>query len=594
MELMSSNTERLAWRRWLPWLALLCILASFVIAVERVHPSNFFGLTQDDSIYFSSAKALAEGKGYVLESFPGTPAATKYPVFYPWILSWVWRWNPSFPANLRDAIAVTVAFGIMYVTAAFLFLRRLKALSEAEALILTAFCALHPLVIFYSGQLLADIPFAALALLAIVLAESALEREGGTGLPAFCGIVTGLATLTRLLGVPVAGGLAVAFAVRHAWRQLAVFCGCVAPFFGALAWRVIFSHAAVSPASGAAASSPGWIQTWAYYTNYLNVWKEGVPNASVFAAMLKNSVLLFLRAPAEYFVSRSSTESAFAVAVLIALVSLLIFKGVLTFSGERGSRSIYWVLSLYISTALLWNFPQATRFLIPFLPLFAAGLWVEGRNVLKMAYTALTGPAPATEKLVASTLGIVLVVFVCVVSVNYAGGMRNVASDRSRQRGILLPEKREAYDWLTRSTDPNARVVAYEDATLYLYSGREAIRPLTFSTAVSYEQWRLSSAVEHMTDVAQAISADYWLVSDDDYIFEWRDGHLAYEARMKELEEVLPLVYSSQSGHVRIYSLGCIQRPEDLSCESARRVLFPTAANNVVSRLFSRESKAWN
>ena len=581
--IFSSSDNVSPWRRCLSWLVLFAILASFVIAVVRLHPSNFFGLTEDDSIYFSSAKALAEGKGYVLESFPGTPAATKYPVFYPWMLSWVWRWNPSFPANLRDAIAVTMAFGVLYVTAAFLFLRRLKGLNQAEALLLTAFCALHPLVIFYSGQLLADIPFAALALAAIVLAESALESEARPSLAAFCGLVTGLAILTRVLGVPVAAGIAAAFVLRRAWRQLAVFCGCVAPFFGALAWRVIFSRPSTSPASGAAASSPGWIQTWAYYTNYLNVWKEGVPNAAVFAAMLKNSVLLFLRAPAEYFVPRSPTENAFTAAILIALVSLLILRGVLRFSRDRGSRSILWILLFYILIALSWNFPQATRFLIPFLPLFAAGLWVEGRNIFRLAHAALTSPAPVAEKLVASALGIVVVVFICIVSVNYAGGMRNVASDRSKQRGILLPEKREAYDWLTRSTDPNARVVAYEDASLFLYSGREAIRPLTFSTAVSYEQWRLTSAVDHITDVAQAVGADYWVVSDDDYIFEWRDGHLAYEARMKELEEVLPLVYSSQSGHVRIYSLGCIQHPEDSSCESAKGVLFPVRAEKMLS-----------
>jgi hypothetical protein len=71
MELSVSRTGNLAWRRRLPWLGLLVILVSFVIAVARVHPANFFGLFEDDSIYFSSAKALAEGKGYVLESFPG-------------------------------------------------------------------------------------------------------------------------------------------------------------------------------------------------------------------------------------------------------------------------------------------------------------------------------------------------------------------------------------------------------------------------------------------------------------------------------------------------------------------------------------------
>src|SRR5690242_18463337 len=144
-------------RRLLPWIGLLAICASLVTAVVRLHPTNFFGFTEDDSIYFSSAKALAEGKGYELASFPGTPAATKYPVFYPWLLSWVWRWNPSFPANLIDAIAVTVFFGLWYLIANFVFLRQLAGLSDWESLLVTAFCGLHPLFLFYSSQVLSDI-----------------------------------------------------------------------------------------------------------------------------------------------------------------------------------------------------------------------------------------------------------------------------------------------------------------------------------------------------------------------------------------------------------------------------------------------------
>ena len=92
-------------------IAIACIVALFLITVVRLHPANFFGYTEDDSIYFSSAKALSLGRGYILDSVPGRPAATKYPILYPWILSWVWRSNPSFPANINDAIAINALFG---------------------------------------------------------------------------------------------------------------------------------------------------------------------------------------------------------------------------------------------------------------------------------------------------------------------------------------------------------------------------------------------------------------------------------------------------------------------------------------------------
>src|ERR1700719_4068974 len=88
------------YRSVLPWLGLVCIAILYVVAIVRLNPTSFFGMTGDDSLYFSSAKALSEGKGYVLPSLPGEPPATKYPILYPWLLSWVWRWNPSFPENL--------------------------------------------------------------------------------------------------------------------------------------------------------------------------------------------------------------------------------------------------------------------------------------------------------------------------------------------------------------------------------------------------------------------------------------------------------------------------------------------------------------
>src|SRR5258707_783863 len=120
--------------RILPWIVLACILAVYVICIAFLHPTNFFGLTEDDSIYFSSAREIAQGHGYILPHIPGTPAATKYPILYPWILSWVWRVNPNFPANLSWAVAIDVFFGILFLIFSFVFLRGLKGVGDRAAL----------------------------------------------------------------------------------------------------------------------------------------------------------------------------------------------------------------------------------------------------------------------------------------------------------------------------------------------------------------------------------------------------------------------------------------------------------------------------
>src|ERR1700730_9179456 len=163
--------------RAFPWIGLAVILICFVISIIREHPTNYFGLTGDDAVYLSSAQALAEGKGYVLPNLPGAPPATKYPILYSWLLSWVWRVNGSFPANLREATVITVVFGLAFITLALVFLRRLAGIGDTEALFITAFCALHPRVIFFSAVLMSDIPLAAPALATMLAADRAMQPK---------------------------------------------------------------------------------------------------------------------------------------------------------------------------------------------------------------------------------------------------------------------------------------------------------------------------------------------------------------------------------------------------------------------------------
>jgi len=51
------------YKKILPWLGLLAIVLAYALCVLRSKPTNFFGLSEDDSIYFASAHALAEGLG---------------------------------------------------------------------------------------------------------------------------------------------------------------------------------------------------------------------------------------------------------------------------------------------------------------------------------------------------------------------------------------------------------------------------------------------------------------------------------------------------------------------------------------------------
>jgi len=570
------------YRRVLPWLGLVCIAILYVIAIVRLNPTSFFGMTGDDSLYFSSAKALSEGKGYVLPSLPGEPPATKYPILYPWLLSWVWRWNPSFPENLADAVGVTVAFGLGYISLTFLFLRKLKGIGEAEALFLTAFCALNPIVLLYSSSVLSDIPFATVALGAMLAADGAIRGEGNNVTAAYSAILVGFSMLLRVLGVPVGAGIFVAGVVRRAWRQLFIFCGCVVPFFAVLARRFVFPTVVAPPAiSKVGASSLGWTLTWGRYTSYLSVWKNDIANRHIFWSMLGNNVRVLLGGPANYFLFPGLLRDTQGGRVLVVLVTAAIAAGVVKHAHHYGWKPVHYTLPFYLATILFWPYPIADRFLLPFLPLFAAGLWMEGKYVLRMIGATLASRGAITDKLIAASVAVLIMAFSCAVAWNYFDASRKVLGEMAQHRSRLIPGKRAAYEWLLRSTSPDARVIACEDASAYLYTGRSSMAPIAFTSAAMHDSKLLERIVAHMGDVPEAIGAQFWMISDDDFSLMWPQATSAsrnYEARLRN---ALPEVFRSADGHVSIYSLDCLRHREDPSCRAANLLLLPQDAHRL-------------
>jgi hypothetical protein len=544
---------------WLVWLCLSLILAGYVASIVRLRPTNFFGATEDDSIYFSSAKALAEGRGYILPSVPGTPPATKYPILYPLILSAVWKLNPSFPANLPWAIAVTVVFGFVYIVAGFVFLRRLQVLHDAEVLLLTAFCAFHPVVLFYSASVLSDIPFAALALVAMLLADSMLKPAARPQIAVLCGVMAGLSMMMRMFGLAVVAGILLAILMRRAWKQLVAFVAGVAPFFLFTAWRAALATKIVSPVSDVDAGNLGWVRAWAYYTNYFAIWKVSVPDAHVFWAMLRNNAFTLATGPAHMLqILQLPGDSLFGTMFVIVLCILVAAGGMLRHASAHGWKPFHYIMPLYLFAVIFWNYPDfGHRFLFLFWFLCVGVVWIESRRFLKLLIKKVADRQERTAERFASAMTMALLL----VMGGYAIWQRVRASKArdlvvlSNERGIILNSKREAYRWLAQQPccEP---VLAYEDADVYLYSGRTAIRPEITVTGILYDPRELSVTVNHIMDIGQHVGAQYWFFSDDESTFESQNANDATAHCLGKLgPSIWPAVFQSRDKRVIIRSL---------------------------------------
>jgi hypothetical protein len=382
--------------------------------------------------------------------------------------------------------------------------------------------------------------------------------------------------LLRILGVPIAAGIFIAGITRRALRQTAVWSASVAPFFGWLVWRTLTSARAIPP-TGMAVAGPGFQQTWTFYTSYIGMRKLSMVSGHVVGEMLLSQFIYLLAHVPGLFIG-----SMFGEHIVPWFVGTLAVLGTIVFGLVRQARlggwqPIHFALPFYLAAILMWDYPEIKRFLIPFLPLIAASLWYGGKEIARELASAIRAPRPAFERAFAAVFGVVAIALALGMAWNFAFSGRAEMMTTSEDAASLLAEKKEAYEWLRANTPPDARVVAGEDVALYLYTGRQAMSHLTLVPAGAYDAKQLREDLDHMTDVARAIRAGYWMASPDDSSKQRKAAKPPLETRFAEIESVLPELFRSSGGRVKIYGTNCILHPEEAACASADRALFPAA-----------------
>ncbi len=560
-----------------PWMGMALLLAVYVWDVASLHPANLFGAYHDDSVYFASAKALAQGRGYIMPNFPGAPPQTKYPVLYPWMLSWIWRIHPAFPQNVAAGIALTVFFGCWSLVAAFQIVRRLGGIGDWTALLLTAFCALQPLFLGYSGAILSDLPFMALALTALALADFSIAPGGSLPVALLAGALAGLSVGMRTLGIAIIAGIFFAALYRRAYKEGCAFALAAGGLAAVSEWPRLVAASGHQSVVLAASLPPGWAQNLAYYRSYGAIWRVCVPNFTAFLRVLEFTAPFLLLAPGRYFVTPLGESGSRASLSLSLILTVAIVSGMIRQARSHGLKPIHFALPFYSAILVVWPYPMMGRFLLPFLPLFMAGIWIELQRFTLVLRRSMRATTPPGEKCVAAALALFLMVMAAI------GGWRELVQDHARLeqdssvRRAALEEQLQAYQWIREHTMPEDRIIAYEDPLLYLYTGRQAVRAAVISPALQYmgDDQAARSLLVHFTDTAQMIRARYWLTCADDFSLDSASDLIA--ARMAEIKSVLPRVFQSSGRTVEIYDSSCVAEPQEAQCRSAARILFPAS-----------------
>ena len=190
--------------------------------------------------------------------------------------------------------------------------------------------------------------------------------------------------------------------------------------------------------------------------------------------------------------------------------------------GAGGLRGVWLALGFYAVPVLIWDYPAMSRFLIPFLPLFVAGAWLEGKSVCGHILASIRANGLKKDGAAIVFLCFGISALVIAIGWSFWSGLNVLEAARQASGCDWDCEKREAYDWIKSHASAEASVIAYEDGALNLYSGRKAFRPVIFLPAGRFRPEILQSELDCIAESSKQLRAEYWLVSEDDFSFEWQ------------------------------------------------------------------------
>jgi hypothetical protein len=451
-------------------LAIFIAFLSIVYAIAWLAPA--IGLLRDDAFNLVTAKAIATGHGYTIESLPTPILETRYPPFFAAVLA-LFVLISQQPLWLKLLPFVCTA-GWLVLT--FKLLLKMGA-SRYGALLIALLTAASPAVVLLSTNLLSESLFALLitAALLMMLDDHALAA----------GILAGLATLTQSAGVPLIAACILTFTMRRRFRSAVIFAAAAmvifAPWFG---WALAHATSDIYRVSNILTSLP----------------------ANEKLVVLTRNFVLLLASP---FSLLTGIDSMYAVIGTAIIGFFCLYK--------RRQLVPDLFIALYCLMLLCRTWPPE-RFVAPVLPLILWIIWrVVSRARLREAVAAcviilggLAGWADARR--IRTTLAV--------------GVFPTGTSASDNWRDML-----NVFRYIRANTPQNSVVMANLDPLVFLNTGRRAVRgfaPDRFD--LHYAPRQSAVTPDQLSTAIRDGQVDYVMLSPDRDFAESASFHKSIEA----------------------------------------------------------------
>jgi 4-amino-4-deoxy-L-arabinose transferase-like glycosyltransferase len=497
-------------------IVLMILVGAGIVYYAALSPENF-GRAHDDSIYVTTAKALATGHGYRIISLPYEPAQTKYPPFYPFLLSLIWRLYPQFPQNLVPMMLLTVAATLGFLAVSYCYLVRNKYGSTWQALVVLALAAINWRTVALVTTLYSEMVYAVLSVLALYLAEEYEKRDSGWLWAALTGVVIGLAFMTRSLGVTLLIALAAYSLRRRRWKKALVPLAVGSVFV--IGWA-LWCSVNRTTADGA---------NVAYYTSYVGHINQVItslhsqsntPKWLVLLGLFGRNTLMFtVISPVVVVLGVDYTPAQY-----FGFVSLFILAGFIR-QARQGFRLLHIYILCYIAMAALVPFPSYDRYLVPVIPFVLLFTVAEAGRLSILIRNEFVKNGRMIRQFSAAFIGLALLISAGTILYNHSSEVLQRIGP-FHKTAKPAPEDVEAIEWINQNTNSSDVLVCYHDPAYFLYTGRKASRSLPMEEWVDWREDRTSvETVENL--VFRSLEQDkgrYLVVTSADFEAEDQSG----------------------------------------------------------------------
>ena len=437
-----------------PRMVTLSLVVALIVAWGISYQAPAVGTFHDDAVLIASAKSLAGGNGYRIPSLPEEIAQTKYPIAFPVVLAVVWKLFPGFPANIPYLKIVPLMFALLWFGVTYIYVIE-QSERSATATSVVLLTAASPWVIFLGTTVLSETMFAFFLMTSLLLLRR-IERtseEGGWNLIVFSAIFSGFTCLVRAAALPLLVAAVAALLLRKRFRSAVIYATIVA---------VVVAPWAIWQSNNTDTGSAYSYYSAQAYKEWNLLYSYSLPEKAQIAAL---NVFLQLLWPTDHF---GIQRGVLGLGICLLIAGLVFFGLTYRIRREWSVTDVF--LLFYLGMMVLWPWPPA-RFMSPVLPLLIL-LGIQGLN-WTIGRIRQTAAKPVARLAVFALLVVSIAVAdykVAKQSINL-GAVYPTASGYNDWRHF-----EDMYRWIDANLPDDAIVNCILDPTLYLYTGRKAVR----------------------------------------------------------------------------------------------------------------------